>query len=1064
MSDIPGSGVGLDQVLHALQERAKELSCLYRIEELVSAADRPLDELLRAVLLAIPPGWQYPGACEARIVIRDRSYKTPGLVETLWSQGAPIVVHGAPVGSVTVYYSREMPPADEGPFLREERKLIDTIAERLGQLVRQREDRETSPARPLPAAGGMPGLDVILDLLHGTDRNLYQRVARKTLNHLVWGGSEQARELLKRLAGGRTADSAVDDNRPLERSAPEDVDAIASETFRIARQRLSEHELVSLVQVWIREDRVDFLVQALETPYTSLVEIGNALERFQRTGVASRDLSLATQIGITTALVRRLLTDQLDFINTARRFVAVEDFVKLIGRIVLLPRSHGRLGGKASGLFLAAQIVMRSPESAGLLANVRIPKTWYLPSDGILHFIAFNDLDDVYAWKYRDIDQIRQEYPHILQLFKNARFPPEIINGVSQALDDLGDRPLIVRSSSLLEDRVGSAFSGKYKSLFLANQGDKRARLSALLDAIAEVYASTFSPDPIQYRSERGLLEHHEEMAVMIQEVVGVRVGHYFLPSFSGVGFSNNEFRWSARIKRQDGLLRLVPGLGTRAVDRLADDYPVLVAPGQPGLRVNATPEEVVRYSPKKIDVIDLERNDFATLELRELLRQAGDAYPGLQQLVSVLEHGHLRPAGFAFDPTRDDLVFNLEGLMTATPFLTRMRTLLSLLRDAIGTPVDIEFASDGKDIYLVQCRPQSSSPEDAPAPIPRDIPQDKLLFSASRHVSNGTVPDITHVVYVDPDGYTRLASLGELRDVGRAVGALNKLLPKRQFLLMGPGRWGSRGDIRLGVGVTYADINNAAVLVEIARKQGNYVPDLSFGTHFFQDLVEAQIRYLPLYPDDPGVAFKEAFLRGAPSLLKELLPAFAHLAGVVRVIDVPRAADGQVLRVLMNADLEEAVGFLAPPGAGAPPAVARAAAQQRAGDDHWRWRIRMAERIASELDAERFGVRALYVYGSAKNATAGPSSDLDLLVHFAGTPEQRRDLLSWLDGWSLALAEMNFLRTGCRRTSLLDVRLVDDAEIAAQTSYASKIGAITDAARPLPLRGQAPDAGPERA
>ena len=200
-----------------------------------------------------------------------------------------------------------------------------------------------------------------------------------------------------------------------------------------------------------------------------------------------------------------------------------------------------------------------------------------------------------------------------------------------------------MRSSSLLEDRVGSAFSGKYKSLFLANQGTKRERLAALQDAIAEVYASVFGPDPIEYRAERGLLDVHEEMGIMIQEVVGRGSVDYFLPAFSGVAFSNNEFRWSSRIKREDGLVRLVPGLGTRAVDRLSDDYPVLIAPGQPGLRVNVTPDEIVRYSPKKVDVINLEENRFETIEVEDLLREHGREIPGIQQMVSAVDEGHIR-------------------------------------------------------------------------------------------------------------------------------------------------------------------------------------------------------------------------------------------------------------------------------------------------------------------------------------------------------------------------------------------------------------------------------------
>jgi hypothetical protein len=908
MTDAQG---GVDRVLWALQERAKELACLYRIDEIVNAHGTSIEDVSRAALAAIPPGWQYPDCCQVRIALRGLTVQPPDFLETPWVQTAAIMVRGEAVGSLSVSYTREMPPADEGPFLKEERKLIQTIANRLGHAVAL---REAAPGAAVPPEKRKPEFWVILDLLRRTDRNLHNRMARKMLNHLSWSGAPEARALLGRLSPG-PAGADEDENRPLGAAPPEDTEPLAEQIFLIAGEHVGEQEIVSLIQTWIREDRVDFLVKALETPYTSLVEIGNALDRYQRTGVRAAELSLATQLGLKTALVRRLLTDHLDFINTARRFIEVEDFVELMTHTIHLPRSHGRLGGKASGLFLAQQVLRRSPEFGGALSGIRIPRTWYLPSDGILQFVAYNDFDEVYAWKYRDIDQLRQEYPHILQLFKNSRFPPEIVHGLSRALDDLGERPLIVRSSSLLEDRVGSAFSGKYKSLFLANRGDKPVRLAALLDAVAEVYASTFGPDPIQYRSERGLLDDHEEMATMIQEVVGVRAGRYFLPAFSGVAFSNNDLRWSPRIRREDGLLRMVPGLGTRAVDRLADDYPVLIAPGQPNLRVNASLDEVVRYSPKKVDVIDLERCEFVTLELHRLLEEAGAEYPALAQLVSVVDGDRIRrPGGLGLATKVEDLVFTFEGLASETPFVAQMRTLLRLLRETLGTPVDLEFASDGRDLYLLQCRPQGSPPQDAPALIPRDIPPSQVLFTANRYVSNGTVSALTHVVYVDPEGYASLHDLGSLKDVGRAVGQLNKLLPKRQFVLMGPGRWGSRGDLKLGVSVTYADINNTAAIIEIARKKGNYVPDLSFGTHFFQDLVESAIRYLPLYPDDADVVFNEPFFSHSPNLLPRLLPEMARLADVVRVIDVPGTTGGQVLQILMNADLDEAAGVLVAP------------------------------------------------------------------------------------------------------------------------------------------------------
>ena len=149
-------------------------------------------------------------------------------------------------------------------------------------------------------------------------------------------------------------------------------------------------------------------------------------------------------------------------------------------------------------------------------------------------FVYCNHLEDVFSQKYKEVDEVRQEYPDIVQVFKNSQFSATIVKGLSLALDDLGDKPLIVRSSSLLEDRFGAAFSGKYKSLFLANRGTKQERLEALMDAIAEVYASTFGPDPIQYRAERNLLDFQEGMGVLIQEVVGTRIGDLFPAGFRG--------------------------------------------------------------------------------------------------------------------------------------------------------------------------------------------------------------------------------------------------------------------------------------------------------------------------------------------------------------------------------------------------------------------------------------------------------------------------------------------------------------------------------------------------
>jgi predicted nucleotidyltransferase len=268
----------------------------------------------------------------------------------------------------------------------------------------------------------------------------------------------------------------------------------------------------------------------------------------------------------------------------------------------------------------------------------------------------------------------------------------------------------------------------------------------------------------------------------------------------------------------------------------------------------------------------------------------------------------------------------------------------------------------------------------------------------------------------------------------------------------MGPGRWGSRGDIKMGVKVTYSDISNTAMLIEIARKKGNYLPEPSFGTHFFQDLVESEIRYLPLYPDDPGTIFNHNFLTKAENMLFTALPEYSYLSDTLKIIDVKQNTGGLMLRILMNAETEQAVGILNEPSPDTHPFFVPLDIRNRKIENHWAWRLRMAEQIASQLDPDRFGVKGFYVFGSTKNATAGPESDIDLLIHFQGAKKQQKELEHWLEGWSLCLDEMNRLRTGYKTGGILDVHFVTNADIAKKTSYAMKIGAITDAARPLPM------------
>jgi hypothetical protein len=903
----------LESIIYDLKERAKELNCLYKVQELLNTPSISIDEICQGIVEAIPPGWQFPDVCRAQVIFRNQTYQSSDFIETTWVQRADIVVQEETLGQISVYYKEERPLADEGVFLKEERKLIDTIAEQFGMYILHQQLREVFVKQQEIPEEQQAGWWAILNLLKRTDPNLLTQISRKMINYLCWVGVKEAEKLLQFFTLAYKNDREIlDTNRPFQVGDSSEAIAVSDKVFELASQHIPEEIIFENIQQWIQESQSGFLVSVLVNPSSSLAELSAAIERYHHLKPQGLVLSTTREVSCKIALSRRLLSDQPEYIEVAKQYIEVDDFNDLIHRMIFPNESHGKLGGKGAGLFLATQILEQAKGKDDLFGKIKTPKTWYVASDVIFHFMSYGNLEDTFDQKYKDISQIQQEYPYVMHVFKNSPMPPDITKELSLALDDFGDVPLIVRSSSMLEDRMGMAFAGKYKSLFIANQGSKEERLTALIDAITEVYASMFGPDPIEYRVDHDLIDHHEEMGILIQEVVGTQIGHYYLPAFAGVAFSHNEFRWSSRIKREDGLMRLVMGLGTRAVDRLTDDYPILFSPGQPNLRVNVSPDEILRYSPKKIDTINMKTGSFETIEILDLLEQYGSEYPQITSMISIFENGHIRSARkLDLDFSKNNFVVTFENLISRTSFIQQIQSMLAVLQEKFNHPVDIEFACDGSDIYLLQCRSQSYSEDSVPAILPSKIPPDQILFSADRHISNGTITGITHIVYVDPSGYANISNYDDLLSIGRVVGKLNQILPRRQFILMGPGRWGSRGDIKLGVNVTYSDIKNTGMLIEIAGQKGDYSPDPSFGTHFFLDLVEASIRYLPLYPDDPNTIFKNEFFKNAKNSFSDLVPDYSHLADVIRVIEIPSTTNYQGLNILLNADHKKAIAIL---------------------------------------------------------------------------------------------------------------------------------------------------------
>lgn len=694
-------------------------------------------------------------------------------------------------------------------------------------------------------------------------------------------------------------------------------------------------EIDDMVNLTLKREEADKLRAIVTLQSVSFRLLADAVRRFCALPEGETQLMRDEAIGIRVGLIRHLISDQLEFIAIAKKHLRIRDFEEIINRTVGPEGGMGRVGGKAAGMFLAATILgakdrrleeegsKKEPARAAASKDVyqpsslpreqypiAIPESYYLRSDVIEDFLAFNRLGEYQNQKYKTPEEIHKEYPLIKSVFRNADFPAGIVDQLRNVLQKLGDHPLIVRSSSLLEDRFGTAFSGKYASLFVANQGTLEQRLNALLGAIAEVYASALGPDPLLYRRQRDLIDYVEDMAVLIQKVVGKRFGPYYAPAFAGVAFSRNEYRWSPRIRREDGLVRLVMGLGTRAVDRVGSESPRMVALGIPTLRHESSTEEIMQRAQRTIDVINLETNRLESITLEQLLPFAND-YPLLDRCISLRQERMLvPPMGTYIQGAASDMFVTFDKLVSDGVFAEQMRMMLRQLETAYGVPVDIEFAHDGEKLYILQCRTLTQAAESVDVPIPANISPDHIIFSAEKFVRSGVVENVEYIIIIDPRDYDKIQSSEERVQVARVVGRLNERLKDKSFVLIGPGRWGSN-DIRLGVPVTYCDINRSRMLIEVARERDGYVPEVSYGTHFFQDLMEAGILYLPLYPDERQNHFNEAFLHGAPNVLPELVPDDADLAHVVRAIHVPTAAKGLFMHVVMNGSDDRALAYL---------------------------------------------------------------------------------------------------------------------------------------------------------
>lgn len=617
---------------------------------------------------------------------------------------------------------------------------------------------------------------------------------------------------------------------------------------------------------------------------------------WQKLFSAARPVAAARRVGFPdpaewewfARLSRMLFSDDPAMTRLIDEYLMLEDLLMVRSRMI----GTGTVGGKALGMLLSRAVLRR--DAPQLDARLEAHDSFYIGTDVFDTYLIHNDLWWIRR-RQRDPATYLDDIDEACRRMLNGAFSPSTHRQFEGMLEYFGEWPFIVRSSSRLEDRYGNAFAGQYDSVFCPNRGPWEQRLADLMDAVRQVYASTMSEQALRYRERRGLLGENEQMAVLIMRVSGTAGGRYFHPHAAGVGLSVNPYRWNPRIDMKAGVIRLVAGLGTRAVDRSDDDYTRLVALNAPELRPETSFGDIARHAQRRMDAIDLQERKFVSGPFADMVRDHPD---------------------FPFDlfTTREDLgkpaFLTFDRLLRETSFVADLRDILAQLQSAYRYPVEIEFAlnmSDGANyrINLLQCRPLQMRSLEGATTVEPPLGEHFIFEAQGAVIGPGRVALPDRLIYVVPSRYGRLQQDGRL-DVARLIGAINRLSEGRELVLLGPGRWGTR-DPWLGLPVSFNEINNVTVLGEIALMHENLVPDVSLGTHFLNELIEADMLYFALHPGRPGNRINETFLLAQKNRLAELLPKSGAFEGIVHVVDFQPGmetlyANAETQRVVMTA------------------------------------------------------------------------------------------------------------------------------------------------------------------
>ena len=559
-----------------------------------------------------------------------------------------------------------------------------------------------------------------------------------------------------------------------------------------------------------------------------------------------------------------------------------EDYLNIKKRML----GTGMIGGKATGMLLARKIIQnRRPD---IFANFEPHDSFFIGSDVFYTFIVEN-----HFWDLRIRQRSEAEFftlaDEFAQRLRTGKFSRDLEEEFVKLLEYYGQDPIIVRSSSILEDGFGNAFAGKYDSVFCPNSGDLEQRLQEFEDAVRTVYASTMSKSALDYRSRRGLQARDEQMALLVQRVSGSYYGDYYMPCAAGVGYSYSPYRFLESLDPTAGMLRLVMGLGTSAVDRAEGSYPRLVSLDRPKVTSAGNSAEKRKYSQQKLEVINRSAGKLEQITLNEI-KPLMPYY--LRSL--FLEHDYETELKFReLGRNREFEFISCQGIVEKEIIMQQMRDILRTIQEAYQYPVDTEFTinlSQNGDyvINILQCRPLQVFQDSRETKMPENVDPDAVIFEC-RHSAMGLSRTVRldTVVYVDPVKYYRMPYRDKPR-VAQAVSSVNGKMrgQGRTMLLMAPGRIGTSSP-ELGVPTAFYDISEFSAICEIANSEAGYNPELSYGSHFFQDLVESGILYNAIFENEKTAAYHPERLAKCPSAFQTLVEDGEGLEEIVQVYDV---------------------------------------------------------------------------------------------------------------------------------------------------------------------------------